>query len=387
MVLTIIVFLLVLSVIVFVHEIGHFWTARKFKMRVDEFGFGLPPRMIGFRKKDGRWFGIWGKGQAAEGEAGGTIYSINWIPVGGFVKIKGDDGEDRNSHDSFATKPIWQRFITLVAGVSMNVILCAVLLSVGFMIGMPAFLGQESAGAVISENKIQIMEVLPDLPGVKADLKVGDTILTVNDLAIKRFSDLKEITAGQAGEVFKIKISRAGEIMEKEVEAVAYRETIGFGLVIIESATVRYPWYLAIWQGIKATGLWLAAIIVGFYTIIKNLIIGQSVGVEIAGPVGIAALTGEAARMGLIYILQFTALLSLNLAVINALPFPALDGGRILFLVIEKIRRRAVKQRLEILIHNIGFILLMILVVFVTYRDVAKYSGKIFSFFQNIIGL
>jgi regulator of sigma E protease len=165
------------------------------------------------------------------------------------------------------------------------------------------------------------------------------------------------------------------------------KDYVGIGVGLVETATVRYPWYLAIWMGIKMTFIWIYAIIFAFISIFKNLIIGAPIGVELAGPVGIAVMTGQAAKMGFVYILQFTALLSINLAIINILPFPALDGGRILFLVIEKIRRKSVKQEWENLAHNIGFILLMILVLAVTYKDVVRYGGKILGALKNVIGV
>jgi regulator of sigma E protease len=154
----------------------------------------------------------------------------------------------------------------------------------------------------------------------------------------------------------------------------------GVGIALSETGIVRYPWYLAIWQGFKMTFILIWAIITAFYELIKGLIYGHGVSADLAGPVGIATITGEVARMGFVYLMQFTALLSINLAVINFFPFPALDGGRFLFLIIEKIKRAPVKRELENLIHNIGFALLMILVLVVTFRDVAKFSGA----FSNI---
>ena len=155
---------------------------------------------------------------------------------------------------------------------------------------------------------------------------------------------------------------------------------------MIETAIVRYPWYLAIYKGVIATFVWMGAIIIAFATVIKNLVLGVPTGVEVAGPVGIAVLTGQAAKMGIIYLLQFTALLSLNLAIINILPFPALDGGRLLFLILEKIRGRAVKQEWENLVHNLGFIILMGLVLLVTFGDVIKYGGGLFGTIKHLFG-
>jgi len=147
----------------------------------------------------------------------------------------------------------------------------------------------------------------------------------------------------------------------------------GVGIGIVETGIVRYPWYLAIWEGITATLFLTWAIIVAFYELIKGLIIGQGVSVDIGGPVRIAQITGDAARMGLSYIINFAAFLSINLAIINFLPIPALDGGRVLFLMIEKIKGSPIKRETEATIHNIGFVLLMILIVLVTYKDIARF--------------
>ena len=155
---------------------------------------------------------------------------------------------------------------------------------------------------------------------------------------------------------------------------------------LVETAIVKYPWYLAIYKGVIATFIWMWAIIVAFATVIKNLIVGVPTGVEVAGPVGIAVLTGQAAKMGIIYLLQFTALLSLNLAIINILPFPALDGGRLFFLILEKIRGKAVKQEWENVIHNVGFLFLMGLVLLVTFGDVIKYGGGVFGAIKHLFG-
>ncbi len=145
------------------------------------------------------------------------------------------------------------------------------------------------------------------------------------------------------------------------------------GVAILSTGLVKYPWYQAIWEGLKVSMLLLWAIIVAFFELIRNLIISQPIDAEIAGPVGIADLTGQFARMGFTYLLQFTALLSLNLAVLNILPFPALDGGRLVFLAIEKIKGSPVKQDIELAIHNLGFIALMMLVLVVTFKDIARF--------------
>ena len=166
-----------------------------------------------------------------------------------------------------------------------------------------------------------------------------------------------------------------------------YDLSTGIGVSLFQTGIVRYPWYIAIWQGIKMSFIWLVTIVMAFAMLIKNLIVGAPTGVEVAGPVGIAVMTGQFARMGFIYVMQFTALLSLNLAIINFVPFPALDGGRVLFLIIEKIKGKPVNQKWENLAHNIGFILLMVLILFVTFKDVGQYGGRMIDVIRGIVGL
>lgn len=414
---TIIIFLLVLSLLVFVHEAGHFCTARFFKVGAPEFGFGFPPRVFGFqfirskhlkkisstesidvsvkKNDDGtitekivdekkeidvvvpvkRWRFIRGNRELTEeDEQYGTVYSLNWIPLGGFVKIKGQDGEEPMEKDSFVAHPIYQRFLILFAGVLMNIVLAMALLSIGFMVGLPQNTGNVSKGGTMEAKKVQIMEVMPNSPAEKAGVKLGDQVVSINGQDINSEEDIQNILGSKAGEEVTLRIKRYSEDQEIKVtpEVLAETNRGGIGVLLTASAIVHYPWYQAIWEGSKTAILLLWAIIVAFYDLIRNLIIGNAVDGAVAGPVGIATLTGQVARMGFSYLLQFTALLSLNLAVINFLPIPALDGGRALFLLFEKIKGRPVKKELENVLHNVFFILLILLIVWVTIKDVIK---------------
>lgn len=381
MFLTIITFIIVLSVLVFAHELGHFWTARRFGVKAEEFGFGFPPRAFGvYKNTAGEWKFI--RGDKEVSDSRGTIYSINWLPLGGFVKIKGENGENEKENDSFASRPIWQRMIMLSAGVVMNVVLAAAIFSIGFMMGLPQSLDNNlNAKAQVSERKIQIVAVMENSPALSAGLQIGDTILSINGNEFGNYEELQKYTGERIGQELDYKIKRADQELEEKITPEIMAETGkgGIGVAITETGVVRYPWYLAIYEGIKTTLFLTWAIILAFYELIKGLIFGHGVTADLSGPVGIATLTGQVARMGLVYLMQFTALLSINLAVINFIPFPALDGGRVLFLLIEKIKRAPVKREVEAIIHNIGFILLMILVLAVTLRDVAR-----FDIFKNI---
>lgn len=438
MIFTIITFFIILSILVFVHELGHFWTARRFGVKADEFGLGMPPRIIGIQKLKGwrlkpviktetvdstvsegvtlsgqeaietdihddteeidvirptsRWRLIKGGDEPVYSEEEekmekDTIFSLNWIPMGGFVKIKGEDGDQAGDKDSFGSRPIWQRAIILLAGVSMNIVLAIVLISGGYMIGLPQVLDGLKPNAVISDRQVQVVEVLPDSPAAAAGIEMGDVILAIDGQAFTSSDELKNYVAKNDSKTLKYQIKRAGDVLEKEAtpQKIAESETVGIGVGIVESGIVRYPFFTAIWEGVKATFIITWAVLVAFYELIKGLIFGQGVGANLSGPVGIAVLTGQVAHMGFVYLLQFTAMLSINLAIINALPFPALDGGRVLFLIIEKIKGRPVQRELEGKIHYIGYALLMLLVVFVTFKDVLRYAGKFKDIWERLI--
>lgn len=390
MILTIVAFVIVLSVLVFVHEAGHFGTARMFGIKSEEFGIGFPPRFVGYYKNlEGKWKVV--RGNKKVEDAADTVYSINTIPLGGFVKIKGEDAVDGQpiDPDSFIAKPIWQRAIVVSAGVTMNMILAAVLFSVGLMIGMPQALDGLSDRAIISDQKVVVAEAIKDSPAAKAGIAVGDTIVSLDGKMITKFSELQSYNDSHVGKSIRYVIKHENKELTKEIKPEIRPETGkgGIGIAAVESGMVRYPWYWAPWEGLKQTGLLTVGILKAFYNMFHDIFVGKGVSADVAGPVGIAALTGQVARMGIIYLLQFTALLSINLAIINFLPLPALDGGRLLFMIIEKLKGRPVKRELETAIHNIGFMLLMVLVVLVTYRDIAKYAYKFKDLWTWIVGL
>lgn len=386
MLLTIITFIIVLSILVFAHELGHFMMARKFGVKAEEFGLGFPPRAFGiYKNSQGRWKIVWGAKEV--NDCPGTVYSINWLPLGGFVKIKGQNGDQQTEFDSFAGRPIWQRAFMLSAGVVMNIILAAVLISFGFMAGLPqAIDGQLDAHARISDKKIQIVEVMKNTPAAAAGLKLGDVVSSIDNKSFANYQELQNYVATNVGRKLTYKIERGRDLIRLEVVPELMQKTGkgGIGIAISETGLVSYPWYLAIVEGVKTTLILTWAIITAFYELIKGLILGQGVNADLSGPVGIAALTGQVARLGFVYLLQFTALLSINLAVINFFPFPALDGGRVFFLIIEKIKRSPVKSQVEGAIHNIGFALLMILILLVTFRDVSRFGGVFKGILEKI---
>lgn len=362
MILTVITFVVVLSLLVFVHELGHFISAKRAGVKVEEFGFGFPPRLAGIKK-------------------GNTIYSINWIPLGGFVKIKGESGEDAKDEDSFAYKKPWKRAIILSAGVIMNVLLAWFLLSVGYAMGLPQIIEDASPHARITDRKTQVIAIVEDSPAAAAGLEIGDTIITIDGTPFASIEDFREYTGTREGEAFNMTVEHDGEEVVHELEP-AYLEEVdrpGIGVALVDTGIAHYPLWLAPIQGLQATYSLTVQIFDAFIMLLRDLVVTQEASVEFSGPIGIAVLTGRVAKAGFRYLLQFTAVLSINLAIINILPIPALDGGRLLFLLIEKLRGKAMSQRIEIAAHNLGFTALMILVVFITYRDVVRFGGSIWG--------
>jgi len=366
MFITILTFVGVLLVLVLVHELGHFWAARKLGVQVEEFGFGFPPRAYSWVRR-------------------GVVYSLNWLPLGGFVKLKGENGEAKLEPGSFAAAAAWRRSVILVAGVAMNILLAFVLLTVGFTIGFRTLVSGDQI-IQAKDVKIQISSLVASSPAAEAGLQPGDEIISLDSNTFADIKLLQDYTTAQAGQSIKVQIDRQGKksehsLIPKALPESGNRPILGVGLM--QTGILSYTWYEAIWQGARATWNLGVEIIVTFGKLIKNLVVSHEVPADLAGPVGIAVITGQVIKMGIIYLIQFAALISLNLAIINVLPLPALDGGRLLFVIIEKIRRKPNNERVEAIIHQIGFSLLMVLVVLITYRDIVRLSS---GFFTKFIG-
>ena len=363
MILTIIVFVLILGILIFSHEFGHFVSAKKAGMKVEEFGFGFPPRIFGIKK-------------------GETLYSLNLIPIGGFVKIHGQDGPQegkkrlKKDKRAFYSRPIWQRAIVLAMGVIMNLFLAAVLLSIVHGIGIPTIIGADSTQ--VKNAQIQIVEVAQNSPAEEVGLKIGDSIkefsIFNSQFLINEVEDVQRLVARYAGEEITLVIKRGNETLEKTlIPRISPPEEEGpIGIALAKVGIVKHSWYAAIWQGFKTTGELTITFVGLFYQLFKTLIVRGELMEEVAGPVGIAVLTSQITKLGLVYILQFAALISINLAIINIIPFPALDGGRLLFLAIEKIKKSPVSAKIERTVNGIGFALLIGLMILVTFRDIAK---------------
>ncbi|NCF75101.1 MAG: RIP metalloprotease RseP [Xanthomonadaceae bacterium] len=374
MFLTTIVFIAILGVLVLAHEFGHFIIARKMGVKVDEFAIGFPPRIFGiYKNRAGKWIKVFGNKKVEDVPT--TLYALHLIPLGGFCKIKGEDGEKSVDEDSFVNKKIWQKSSILVAGVTMNFLLCAILFSIGFMIGLPQAV-DSSAHKVLSvkNTEVQIISIAENSPAQKNDIKFGDVILSVNGNKVNSAKQASEFISKNGSKEIILKIKRNNQEMEKKIipKKINDSEKAKIGVAMVDEGIVSYPFLKSIYMGFATTIKLTKTITVTFYNIIIDWATGKKIDTDVAGPVGIAVLTGQMVNMGFIYVLEFAALLSLNLAIINILPIPALDGGRLLFLAFEKIRGRAMSIKLENTLNNTGFTFLILLVILVTVRDFAR---------------
>ncbi|MBU1167400.1 site-2 protease family protein [Patescibacteria group bacterium] len=366
----IIVFIVILGLLVFVHELGHFLAAKAAGAKVEEFGFGFPPKIFGIKK-------------------GETTYSINLIPLGGFVKIMGEDGGGKKDPRSFSSKGFWARIGILVSGVTMNVLLAMILLAIGFWVGLPLAVDDDDAKAKFRDPRIQVIEVAKDSPAAAAGINPTDQVLKIDDKDIATVSDYQEVANVKAGQEVAVTILSGGS--EKTVNLLSRddppEDEGRTGIALVKTGIVSYPFLTSVVMGVEYTFVIMKTVVIFFSDLISKLVVGQPVTFDVTGPVGIARMTRQATTMGFSYLIQLTALLSVNLAIVNILPLPALDGGRILFIIIEKIRRKPLNQRIEGLIHTAGFILLMLLMVVITFRDVFKFKEDFFGLWDKLAGL
>lgn len=359
---TLLLFIVVLALLVLVHEWGHFFAARRFGIRVDEFGFGFPPRLVA--KKFGE-----------------TKYTINLFPLGGFVRIYGESGEGERDPRSFAAHPVWHRALIVAAGVLMNLVLAWVLFSAGAAIGTPAL---AEAGIAVENARVTITNIAEKSPAAEAHLTFGNVIYGARfqgkEIVFEKTGDLIEFTKAHRGEAITFLVLPSGTSDLKTIRDITMTPRLDppkgegpLGIGVADIGIARTPLYRAPWQGLKSLWFSLEATVDGFLGMIKTITTERAVPEGVSGPLGIFTLTAQTKRLGVLYFVQFMALLSVNLAVLNVLPIPALDGGRLLFLLVEKLRGRAMHFEYERVAHTIGFVLLLLLILFISIRDFQRF--------------
>jgi regulator of sigma E protease len=361
---SILIFLAVLFVLILVHEWGHYITAKWTKMRVDEFAIGFPPRLFSWRR-------------------GETEYSLNALPIGGYVKILGENGDedevlsDTDKPRTFGARPKWAQALVLVAGVTMNVLLAFVLLFAILLVGTPTQVDESTA------TDAAVLRVLETVPGSPASViptqseivSVARDGMVLSDLTPSNLAafvaenqsaaiDISYIPVG--GVVASVTLTPATGLVPGDTE----KAILGLSSGLIEVRS--YGFVPALKEAAIQTVSMLGAITTGLFTLLGNAITGTADFSQVAGPVGIVEHVGTAASFGFTSLLFFTAVISLNLAVINLLPVPALDGGRLVFVAIEALTRRTIPHVWAGRLNLVGFALLMLLMVVVTYNDILK---------------
>ena len=349
----ILLFILVLAVLVLFHEWGHFTAARKLGVGVLEFGFGFPPRLYAVTKK-------------------GIEYTINALPLGGFVRLKGEDGEN-NDPDSFLVQPRWKKAVILFAGVFMNWVLAILLFSTANFLGVTQVIDEETVGA--QQVSIAVLDVVAQGQAAQAGLQKGDEIISVNNSPAAGVSLTEAIvTSYEQKKPVTLEVGRAGEVLSIAITPTVQdgAEQATVGLMYAKTGRVAYSFLESIRVAFVDTGRLTVAVARGLFDMIAGLVMGQGLDEGVSGPIGIARMTGEVASRGFSELLQFMGLLSVNLAVLNLLPFPSLDGGRLLFVGIESIIRRKIPTRWEGWTHALGFVILMVAVVLISVRDIMQ---------------
>lgn len=357
-----IVFVLMLSVLILIHELGHFLSARLFKMKVEEFGIGLPPRALTLFKRKG------------------TLFSVNWLPLGGFVKLYGEDMENPEqaaSPEAFFNKPMWQRAAVLLAGVTMNFILGVVVFGIVYSyLGIPT-----------KTDKVIIVEVAKDSPAEMAGIVMDSTVKRIaydgKEVVFGGIDGfVKEVDALRGKEVEMILVTKDGQ--EKMVKITPrVSPPVGQGSLGVALSSVEMKKY-PVWQmpfrgaivGITEAWGWGKEIAKNLGIVMYNLVTGKGLPKDVAGPVGMYQVSKEVYKVGWVAVLQFMGILSINLAILNIMPFPALDGGRIAFLAVEKVIGKIRKNKIEGYVNTAGMIFLLGLMLLITVKDVIKLFVK-----------
>ncbi|MBC7766641.1 site-2 protease family protein [Arenimonas sp.] len=349
--LTTLLFLLVLSVLVFVHELGHFLFSKLFKVRVDEFALGFPPKIFSFKK-------------------GETTYSLNALPLGGYVKIHGENPEDADNKSdkrNFQNIAPWKQVMILCAGVFFNLLFAWMLMSLTLLIGTSKVaLDGVNDKYIQGHRQVLIQQILKNSPADVAGIKAGDFLLSVNGSSTTDITQV-QTSIKDAPQVFSLVLFKNNATSSIVVEKSA-NNTIGVGLA--ETATVRMGLFPSIYYGLQGTYNLTTQVFSGVIGFFGKLFTGHGSWEEVSGPVGIAKVVGTSSQEGFVSLLFVTILISISLAAMNILPFPALDGGRVVIAVIEGIIKRKLPIKFVNTLNSIGFILLLTLMLVVTVKDI-----------------
>lgn len=375
MIFTVIIFIITLLILVVIHELGHFLVAKRFNIKVLEFGFGIPPRAFG--KK-------WGE----------TLVSLNWLPFGGFVRLLGEDEVSKEileNERSFASQKVGKRIAVVTAGVLMNLLLAWLLFYIvlgfqGFKTQFPLFLDHKFIGVnQRNESFIIVSGVNKDSPAESVGIKPGERIVAINDEFVSESADLISKTKALSGQEIKITLSDPEKRDFRNIFVTPRKDPpegqgpLGVSLAEVGLANIEYETPLA-----KLLSGPLHSInIVAYSGKIFGRLINESletkklepVSQTVSGPIGITSLVNDILTQNknpLLPYMNFVAILSLNLAVMNILPIPALDGGRLFFLIIEAVTRKRVHANIEKYIHTVGMVLLLTLMLLITFSDIRK---------------
>ena len=352
----ILVFILVLSILILVHELGHFVTAKLLGMKVEEFGIGFPPKAM----KLFTWRG--------------TEFSLNWLPFGGFVRIYGEEyKKDVEGQGMFWQKPKWQRAVVMVSGVVMNFLLGVVLFGIVYsVVGIPEVTDRVRIGGVASESPAEI-----------SGIEEGDVLIwgEVGEKKVE-FKESKEVVGlvdENMGEEILFGVEKkSGEEVEVTMTPRENppEEEGSLGIILSTVEMVKYPWWQMPFRGVvvgtKEAVAWGRMILMGLGEIMRGIFAGEGVPEGVAGPIGVYQISSQATEMGWLAVLQFMAVFSMNLAILNILPIPALDGGRIVFLGLETILGQRKKNEIEAVVNGVSMLLLIGLMILVSVRDVAR---------------
>ncbi len=363
-------FFVLLTVLVMLHELGHFAVARWAKVTVEEFGFGLPPRIKTLFRQ------------------GGTQFSLNWIPFGGFVRLKGENAEtheERTAPGSFGAASYFARIMILIAGVLMNFLFAILLFTIGFSVGrwIPTYLSYEDMQAASERGEIHlapgvlIQDVMPGGTALSAGVPARSLLLQVDGKDVYTPQEVSSLQQGK--EQVSYTFLPTPDATEQQTITVPVQDgKTGVGLQAYPrdlSAPSR-SLGTAIWLSLRETVIMTHQTFIGLSTLFVSLISKATIPEGITGVVGIAQLTHASVQEGFMMYLRLVALLSLSLAVLNILPLPALDGGRLLFVFLELIRGKPVNRKLEVMTNAIGFLALLLLIALITYNDVLRVFWK-----------